>query len=405
MALMLSIFVATMGISMVSPLLPVYAKELGASKGWLGFTFSAFAISQAICEPIIGRLSDRYPRKPFIIGGLLIYMAAALGYLTADTFWQLIAFRMLSGVGTSALFSVARAYVGDMTPPGHEGRWLGVYATADIVGFATGPSLAGIVRQFVGFDAVFIAMAAMMAASALIVLWWLPAKAPKRVSTRPRAPAMSFGAALKDRLVIAIATNAFILSVGSGASFAFLALRLEDDVMVGPALIGLAFTVQDFTAGVGQPFFGRMADRFDRRILVVVGLALQAVLTFLLGVAAVYVVFVGIMLAMGAAGAISQPASGAIQVVAGRRVGMGTVLGISSMTNSAGLLIGSIIGGIIADIFNLSATFYFASIVMGAGVAIFFSLTANLRLTDPAAESAPLQITEERAVGSAAASG
>ncbi len=400
---MIAIFVATMGISMVSPLLPVYAKELGASKGLLGLTFSAFAITQALFAPIIGRLSDRYPRKPFIIGGLLIYMVAALGYLTADSFVQLIAFRMLSGVGTSALFSVARAYVGDMTPPGHEGRWLGVYATADVIGFATGPSLAGVLRQFVGFDAVFIAMAAMMAASALIVIWWLPRTAPKRASRRPVAPALPLKEAMRDRLVVALVVNAVILALGSGASFAFLALRLEDDVGASPALIGLAFTTQDFTAGLGQPFFGRLADRLDRRMLVAIGLTFQAALIFALGVSTIYLVVVGIMLAMGAASAISGPASGAIQVVAGRRVGMGTVLGLSSMANGVGLLSGSLVGGVFADGLGLSAAFFFASITMATGVIVFLVLTAGLALKDPEAGAASPGGPKELAAAAVAA--
>src|SRR5688572_30234360 len=124
-----------MGISMVSPLLPVYAEELGAEGMLLGLTFSSFAVVQAIAGPITGRMSDRYPRKPFIVFGLIVYMIAALGYLSAGNVWQVIGFRAFSGIGTSMIFSVARAYVGDLTPIGREGRWMGVFATADIIGF------------------------------------------------------------------------------------------------------------------------------------------------------------------------------------------------------------------------------------------------------------------------------
>src|SRR5690349_4408310 len=112
---------------MVSPLLPVYAETLGASGVWLGLTFSGFAIVQTFFGPFAGRLSDRFGRKPFIVAGLCVYLIAALGYLTAENFYQVIAFRMFSGFGTSLIFSVARAYVGDMTPKGQEGRWLGVF--------------------------------------------------------------------------------------------------------------------------------------------------------------------------------------------------------------------------------------------------------------------------------------
>ena len=114
--LYVAVFVATFGISLVSPLLPVYAENLGATGVWIGFTFASFAITHSISGPLIGRLSDRYQRKPFIILGLLCYLAAALGYLTADSFAQIIAFRMLSGVGTGLIFSVARAYIGEMVP-------------------------------------------------------------------------------------------------------------------------------------------------------------------------------------------------------------------------------------------------------------------------------------------------
>jgi DHA1 family multidrug resistance protein-like MFS transporter len=119
MALYVAVFVATLGISMVSPLLPVYAKDLGASGVWLGLTFSSFAIVQTFFGPFAGRLSDRYGRKPFIVAGLLVYFVAAVGYLTAQSFYQVLAFRTFSGLGTSLIFSVSCAFVGDMSPKGH----------------------------------------------------------------------------------------------------------------------------------------------------------------------------------------------------------------------------------------------------------------------------------------------
>src|SRR5690242_3195283 len=195
-----------MGISMVSPLLPVYAKDLGASGVWLGLTFSIFAVVQAIFGPFAGRLSDRYGRKPFIVLGLCIYFIAALGYLTAHSFLQVIAFRAFSGFGTSLVFSVARAYVGDMTPPGKEGRWLGVFATADIVGFGTGPLFAGVFREVLGFRSVFVAMASLLAFAAVILLFWLPRHSPterrRLAGELPPTGRTSFRTALADRLVL-----------------------------------------------------------------------------------------------------------------------------------------------------------------------------------------------------------
>lgn len=386
MALYVAVFVATLGISMVSPLLPVYAKTLGASGVWLGITFSVFAVVQTFFGPFAGRLSDRYGRKPFIVAGLVVYLIAALGYLTAQSFYQVIAFRAFSGFGTSLIFSVARAYVGDMTPRGQEGRWLGVFATADIVGFGTGPLIAGLLRQEIGFRSVFVAMACLMALSATILLWWLPRHSPAEIEKRAhlarggeRAAQTPFGVALRERLVVAVTTHQLLISLASGASFSFLALRLEDGLHARPLAIGLAFATQDLTGGVAQPLFGRMADRYHRPLLVAGGLTANGLLLACVGFIPSYPLMVLLLLAMGATGAISQVAAGAIQVVAGRKTGMGTVLGLNSAANGAGIVLGSVVGGLIFDVWGLSNSFLFAGIVMVLGAPVFLALTRGVR--------------------------
>ncbi len=384
-ALYVAVFVATMGISMVSPLLPVYAKELGASGVWLGLTFSVFAIVQTFFGPFAGRLSDRYGRKPFIVAGLLVYLIAAIGYLSAQSFYQVIAFRAFSGLGTSLIFSVARAYVGDMTPRGQEGRWLGVFATADIIGFGTGPLFAGILREVVGFRSVFVAMASLMALSAFILMWWLPRHSPAEELRRAHLAAggtrekqVAFAVALRDRLVLAVTAHQGLISLAMGASFSFLALRLEDGLGVGPLLIGVAFATQDITGGLAQPIFGRMADRYNRRALVSLGLLINGSLLACVGIVPSYWLMIVLLFAMGASGAISQVAAGAIQVVAGRRTGMGTVLGLGSAANGAGIVIGSVLSGLIVDIEGLAAAFFLGGAIMIAGVPVFLMLSRGL---------------------------
>ena len=388
-ALYIAVFVATMGISMVSPLLPVYAKELGASEVWLGLTFSAFAIPQAIFGPFAGKLSDRFGRKPFIVTGLLIYMIAALGYLTAQSFPQVIAFRVFSGFGTSLVFSVARAYVGDMTPRGHEGRWLGVFATADIIGFGTGPLLAGILRQALGFHSVFVAMATLLGLSAFILTVWLPRHSPLEASRRAghvgKEASVSFRRALSDRLVLAVTVHQGLLSLSTGASFSFLALRLENDLGATPILIGIAFATQDLTGGCAQPIFGRLADRHSRRLLVVLGLGMNAAFLVGVGFAPSYLAVVLLLFSMGASGALSAVASGALQVVAGRRAGMGTVLGLGSAANGAGIVVGSVVGGALVSRYDISAAFMLGGALMAAGVPLFLTLTRGVTTHDAAA--------------------
>ncbi len=385
LSLYFAVFVAVMGISMVSPLLPVYAKEMGASGVWLGLTFSAFAITQAIFGPFAGRLSDRYGRKPFIVAGLLVYLIAAIGYLTAQSFYQVIAFRAFSGIGTSLIFSVTRAYIGDMTPPGQEGRWLGTFATGDIIGFGTGPLVAGLLREVFGFRSVFVAMALLLASSAVIVLWWLPRRPPVSQERRARnlaAPRLSFKAALTTPIVLAVTVFMLVTSLSSGAAMSFLGLHLENNIGVGPILVGVAFATQDLAAGFAQPLFGRMADRYNRRLLVVIGLSMSAVFIAFMGLANSYLLVVLLLFLMGAGGAISQVSAGAIQVVAGRKVGMGTVIGLGSAGNGLGIVIGSVIGGLLLDQFSISAPFLFGGVMTAIGMILFVVLTRGVEMAE-----------------------
>lgn len=369
-----AVAVATMGISMVSPILPIYAERLGATGIWTGLTFSIFAVTQTIISPFAGSWSDRYGRKPFIILGLLLYCVAALGYLGADSFVQVLAFRALSGCGTSLIFSVARAYIGDLVPPGHEGRWFGVFAVADIVGFGIGPIFSGALRDAFGFDSVFVGMAALMGASAVIVAVLLP-RHPKtdRVVTAAH-PAWSARAALRDRLTLALTILMALTSLSFGAVYSFLSVRL-DEIEVTGLQIGIAFAAESFAAALAQPALGPFADRLDRRAMVVAGLLVSAVMLIGLGVAASYSLIVALMVGLGAGQAAAMVATSAMQVVAGRRAGMGTVIGLGAAGNGVGIVFGSVVGGAAVEVFGLGAPFY-----LGAGAMIVGALAVTWML-------------------------
>lgn len=384
-----SVFVGTMGISMVSPLLPVYAEELGATGIWIGLTFSAFAITQTLFGPAIGRISDRHGRKPFIVVGLLIYFTAAIGYLMATSFYQVILLRAMSGVGTACIFAVARAYIGDMVPPGHEGRWFGMFSTADIIGFGIGPLIAGAVRQFLGFDAVFVSMAALMLAAAGIVAALLPWQQPRRAGWEGRTPDASFIAALRDRMVAALSLNMALLSVTFGATFSFLAVLLEDRMGIGPALMGVAFAMSSLAAGISQPIFGRFADLYNRRLLVTLGLAASAVALLGVGAVPAFWVLLALLFLMGIGEGLTMVATSAMQVVAGRSVGMGTVIGLGAAGQGVGIVFGSIAGGTVVDAFGLEAAFVFAGLTLLAGVPAFVVLTHGQATHEDEMETVP----------------
>jgi predicted MFS family arabinose efflux permease len=111
-----------------------------------------------------------------------------------------------------------------------------------------------------------------------------------------------------------------------------------------------------------------------------------------------YLFVVVVLFLMGASGALSGVAIGAIQVVAGRRVGMGTVLGLSSAGNGLGILLGSVVGGVLTNLYGIPAAFLFAGIAISCGAPLFLWLTRGLPTSE---EELPPQLIEEgvRAAG------
>ncbi len=75
--LLLSIFIALLGIGIIIPVMPVFASELGAGGFSLGMIIAAFSISRGILQPVVGSLSDRLGRKRFLVAGLFIYGLSA----------------------------------------------------------------------------------------------------------------------------------------------------------------------------------------------------------------------------------------------------------------------------------------------------------------------------------------
>jgi len=118
-----------LGSGIVVPLLPLYAESLEASGLWLGLIFAAFPLSRTLATPVFGRLSDRKGRKLFISIGLLTYAIISFGFIYTNTVSQLVLMRFLHGLAGALILPVAQAYVGDISPPGEEGKWMG-YANA-----------------------------------------------------------------------------------------------------------------------------------------------------------------------------------------------------------------------------------------------------------------------------------
>ena len=136
-----------LGIGIIAPLLPIYADNLGATGIWIGIVFAGFSISRAIIMPFIGKLSDQHGRKRFICIGLLLYAITSLGFIWADSVYQLVLVRFLQGAVAAMIVPIAQAYMGDLAPEGEEGKWMGYFNAVFFTGFGLGPLMGGALSE------------------------------------------------------------------------------------------------------------------------------------------------------------------------------------------------------------------------------------------------------------------
>ncbi len=391
--LWVAMLVAMAGISMVSPLLPVYVQDdLGGPAIGVALSFSGLAIAQIIAAPFVGRLGDRFGPKRFIVVGFAIYALGALGYLFAHHWVVVVAFRVLSGVGAAGVFPMTLAYVGRLSPVGAEGRYMGWFSVAQVAGFGLGPLFGGGLRDAFGSEFAFASMALMLGGTSLATLLLLPARPRRAGDTEDVAeelgPQLSFWTILRMPAVQASTLFVTLTAIGWGSASAWLAVFVisEEGLGTDSALfVGILLSSRSLINAVLQPWAGQMADRMNRVLLVSVGLTVSGVAQFAIPVVPEAVrdsVVFGaaltwapwVLLAMVAAGigeAVAQPSQQAVFVEVGRRVGMGSLMGLNSMGSSLGFLGGSLVGAGVKSALGVEAVFYMAGGASLAGVVLF----------------------------------
>src|SRR5215212_7914768 len=140
LALIITAFVDMVGLLMVIPLMPFYARKLGAGSMMVTILMGAFTAAQLLSAPLWGRFSDRYGRRPALLVGL---GAAAIAYVVfafANSIWLLLLSRLVQGAGGGTV-GVIQAYVADSTEPKDRAKSLGWLSAATNLGVTLGPVL------------------------------------------------------------------------------------------------------------------------------------------------------------------------------------------------------------------------------------------------------------------------
>ena len=378
--LFLVVFVDLLGFGMVIPVMPLYARQLGAPEVWTGLLSTGYSAMQFVFAPIWGRLSDRIGRRPVLLVSIAMTAVAFLVYGLAASFAVLLLARLFAGIATANI-AIARAFVADVTPPEGRAKGMGMIGAAFGLGFVLGPALGGALSHH-SIALPFYVAAGISALNFVAATFILPE--PEQRTVREEAARARFTAFFREmgrpgirRVIFIYFLTVFAFSAMEN-TYAFLA---EERYGLGRAGVSYLFAYIGLIVVIVQGgLIGPLNRRFGEQRLLVAGLVLQA-----LGLAALPFggAVPGLALAtapLAIGSGLAQPSISSLISRFAREDEQGGTLGIGESASAFGRIVGPEAG-----------TFTFGRISMAfpylAGAALM-ALAAAIGTTVRAARSA-----------------
>jgi len=340
-----------------TPLLPLFARELGAGPALIGFVMGASTLTGIVVKLPAGALSDVFGRRRLLLAGAAVFATLPFTYLLASTVVALVLLRFVHGSATAIFGPVASASLSDIAPATKRGTWLSAYSTAQGAGQALGSVLAGYLIAAGRFDLAFAVAGVMGIGVPVIVSGWRG-----NTEVRPhREPWQEFKRGVaevgRDRLVLVTGGAQAAQFVLNGTLNAFLPLYGREVLGLSVTQLGWLFGVQTLTTLAVRPAIGYLSDRLGRRWVIVTGLVACSAAVLLVSVATNMSEIVTAVLVYAAGVATTTAATSAYITDMTRRARYGAAHGVFGTIYDIGDALGPIVAGVLVAVVGYTQMF------------------------------------------------
>src|SRR5689334_885193 len=379
----LIVLVDVFALTLVIPLLAIYAEQFGATPLQATLLIAVFAVCQLVSGPVLGRTSDRIGRKPMLLVSQVGTLVGLLVMASATSLAMIFVGRIIDGC-TAGNLSLAQAWIADHTKPAERAKSFALIGIAFGLGFFLGPSVTGYLAQY-GLRAPIYAAAAMSATSILCTATLLRTVRPVAESADDAGPggrrlgvlewgayARYFRQPVLGRLLAEFFAFAFAFATFT-SGFALFAERTFTwhGEPFGPREVGYLFAYAGFLGIILQGgLIGRLVQRFGERSLATTGFAAMSVAFLLLG----FVNQVGPLIVVTTLAAFGQgvlrPTLTSLVSGCARADEQGVVLGLTQSLGSVAQMIAPPLGGWLIGHALLPEWAFVASIAGAVGLAL-----------------------------------
>lgn len=361
----LAVLAAFLDLFAQLPVVGPYARDLGASSATIGVVVATYSIANLLGNLGAVAVMDRWGRRVSLVVGFLGAAAALTLYSRAPSATELIGLRAVHGLAAGLLTPGAFALLGDAAPAGQRARAMGSGGALIAGAAVVGPPLAGLGRDRLGAEAVFLTTAAVLALAAVVI----GALARDRGS-RPAGHASASGQAdtrLSRSALLAACLAAFAVTIGLGTLITHLPLLLEarQEPARSSGLSFAAFAVVALLAMAGPA--SRLGDRFGRQRPLAAGLAVLGAGLVALAAAPSLLAVQAAMGLFGLGFGLFFPSATALVADASGPARRGAAFGIFYAIYSLGSIVGSLASGGLAEVLGVTSA---APFVLGGGCAL-----------------------------------
>jgi MFS transporter, DHA1 family, tetracycline resistance protein len=369
----LTVMIDLMGFGLMMPLIPVYAKDFGASAGVSGLLVATYSMMQLVCAPILGRLSDRIGRRPILLLGLGGSCVSYAIFAVAPSLAWLFVSRALAGA-FGATISTAQAYVADVTTPETRSRGMGLLGAAFGIGFVIGPALGGLLTQLGNWAPG--AFASALSAIAFLVGFrrLVESHVPQERAT-DNSLAAAFRLAFASRERAALLTLSFVMIYAFANFEAMFSLFGIDtlglhrsEMAYYVALVGL------WVAIVQGGLIHRLVKRLGERMLFVVGAGVFVGGYVLLAQSTSMGAFALACVAIGLGQGAASPTLNAMISAATPASSQGAVFGVSQSLASLARVVGHSISGQVYQRLGAGDSFLISAGALAVGAAVLLNI-------------------------------